>query len=57
MRPCLAMQASTTERTDEEEVASLCMTVLLCEGFSERNCIAAFSAVGREVSQLKMIAP
>ena len=56
MRPCLAMQASTIERTDEEEVASPCMTEMLCEGFSARIGDAAFSA-GREMSQPKMIAP
>ena len=57
MRPCLAMQASTTERTDEEEVASPCMTEMLCEGFSARIGDAAFTTAAREMSQPKIIAP
>ena len=51
------MQASTTERTEAEEVASPCMavtTLALISAFMEE---AARSAASREMSQPKIVAP
>ena len=51
------MQASTTERTEAEEVASPCMAVTTSALFSAFMEEAARSAAGREMSQPKIIAP
>ena len=57
IRPCLSMQASTTERTEAEEVASPCMAVTMLASFSACMEEAARSAAGREMSQPKIVAP
>ena len=51
------MHASTTERTEAEEVASPCMTVTTSALFSAFMEEAARSAAGREMSQPKIVAP
>ena len=57
IRPCFSMQASTTERTEAEEVASPCMAVTILPLFSACMEEAACSAAGREMSQPKIVAP
>ena len=57
IRPCFSMQASTTERTEAEEVASPCTAVTMLASFSACMEEAAHSAAGREMSQPKIFAP
>ena len=57
IRPCLAMHASTTERTEAEEVASPYTAVTILASFSTCMEEAARSAAGREMSQPKIVAP